>query len=375
MRLNHRFSILVAALSSAGLLAGCNGGGGGSGSGVFSVSATPNVAAVAGQTIALNGYASTSGQGIASASWQQVSGQPVQLSNSNCAQKSSSNASSAGTASAPAGAVLGSYVCPLSVTLPQSASGGSYTFRFTATDSAGNQQTALSTVTASATQTQPLIATAGPSANLYPNQKYTGHCQSTGGGYNAGQTPTYQWSITGPSGVNLPALSASGPAVQLTAPVLANNTNFALTCQVSDGIGNTATGAANLTVYGTSALPPLVANAGSAQIVNTASPVTLTATASASGSAPTAPVYYYWKQTGGKNTVTIANANTANASFVSPGTPTPAKPASGASTPAPSIYDTLTFTVYASYQPIDPTNLTAVPAAQTAQTVVTVVKQ
>lgn len=376
-----RHPVLITALLSAGLLSACGGGGGGgSGSYVLNVTATPSVAATAGQQITLNGYATSAGQSIASASWQQTSGPAVTLTNADCATSSANKLSSAGTASAPSGASLGSYTCPLTVQLPQSATGANYAFRFTATDSQGNQQSATSKVSANPSQGADLTVVAGPNANLYPGQAYKGTCQSTGGVYSAGQTPIYQWSLTGPSGVTPPALASSGPVAQLVAPALAANANFNLGCQVTDGVGQTATGTANLTVYGTSVLPPLVANAGNAQIVATATPVSITATASANGATPSAPVYYYWKQTGGKNTVILSNANTANASFISPGNPAaPASgtstPTSGASAPAPTVYDTLTFTVYASYQPITADNLSQVPAAQQAQTVVTVEQQ
>ena len=375
MKLQHlRLAGLLAALSAAGLLSACNGGSG-SGSDALNVSATPTLNAVAGQQIVLNGYATTAGQSVTSAAWQQISGPAVQMTNASCATSSTHQVSSAGTASAPSGAVLGNYVCPLTVQLPQSASGENYTFRFTATDSLGNTQSAQSSVTTKASANASLTAVAGPNANLYPDQAYTGYCQTTGGSYNSGQMPTYQWSITGPSGVTPPALSASGPSVQLTAPTLASNANFTLACQVADGIGGTATGTANLTVYGTGSLPPIIANAGNAQIVGTAVPVNLTATAQVNGGSPSVPVYYYWAQTGGKNTVTLANANTANASFVAPGTPSSTAASSGASAPAPSVYDTLTFTVYTSYQPISASDLSSIPTAQQAQTVVTVVQQ
>lgn len=365
--------VLITALLAAGLLSACGGGSGSSGSSVLNVSATPSVAATAGQQITLNGYATTAGQSIASASWQQTSGPAVTLTNAGCATGSTSKLSSAGTASAPSGASVGSYTCPLTVHLPPSATAADYGFRFTATDAQGNQQSASSAVTTKPSSASALTVVAGPNANLYPGQTYQGTCQSTGGVYSTGQTPAYQWSITGPSGVIPPALASSGPVAQLVAPTLATDANFNLGCQVTDGIGRVATGTANLTVYGTSALPPLVANAGNAQIVSTATPVALVATASANGSTPSAPVYYAWVQTGGQNTVTLSNANTANASFISPGNP--AAPTSSASAPAPTLYDTLTFTVYASYQPITASNLSQVPAAQQAQTVITVEKQ
>lgn len=368
-------ALLAAVIGACGALAGCNTGSGSStGSGIFNVSSTQMVNGMAGQTVTLTGTAQTAGQSVASASWTQISGPAATLSNANCAQSSKSNLSSAGSASAPSGAQLGNYVCPLTVQLPASGTTAQYQFKFTATDSNGNTQSSISTINASATQAAPLSATVAPNANLYPGQTYKGACQTVGGIFtSAQQQPVYQWSITGPSGVTPPALTASGPQVTLTAPYLPNQTNFSLVCQASDGAGNTATGSASLTVYGTSALPPMTVNAGAAQVVNTASTVNLSATVSGASGPVTAPLYYYWKQTGGTHTVTIANANTANASFVAPGAPS--APSSGGSAPAPTVYDTQTFTVYVSYQPIDPANLSGIPASQQAQTVVTVIQQ
>jgi hypothetical protein len=367
-------SLAVVSAIAALTLSACNdNGSSGANGGAFSVSVDSNTTATSGQSVTINGYAQSVGQGVTTASWQQISGPTVSLTNANCAQHSASMASSAGTASAPSGAQSANYVCPLTISVPQSANGTTYKFRFTAADAYGNQQSAIATVMANPSASSQMTVSVGPNAGLYPGQKYVGTCQSAGGVYNSGQQPTYQFSLTGPSGVTPPAYTASGAQVQLTAPILANNTNFTLGCQVTDGIGNVANSTANLTVYGTASLPPLVANAGTAQIVNTATPVTLTASASANGGTPTAPVYYYWKQTGGTNTVSLANANTASASFVAPGAPS--APKSGSSAPAPTVYDTLTFTVYASYQPIDPSNLSSIPSTQTAQTVVTVIKQ
>jgi hypothetical protein len=370
-----RVSIAPFALSlvASAVLSACGGGGGGgggSGSSALAVSAQNALSGIAGQTVVLNGYAQTAGQSIASASWQQTSGPTAQLTDADCAKATSSTVTAPGASSAAAAKV--NYTCPLSVTLPVGGASQQYGFRFTVTDATGNQQSATATVNAAPAQGQALSVVAGPNANLYPGQTYKGSCQATGGVYSAGQAPTYQWSISGPAGVTPPALAASGASVSLVAPTPAASQSFQLTCQVADSLGASATGLANLTVYGTSALPPLVVNAGDAQVVSTATPVTLTAAAQTASGQTTAPVYYFWKQTGG-SPVTLANVNTAHASFVSPGNP-PAS-TSTASTPAPSILTTLTFTVYASYQPIDPSNLSAIPAAQQGQTTVEVTQQ
>ncbi len=371
-------------------LAGCGGGNGSSGSGVLKVSATQSVTAQSGASASLTGFATTAGQSITSATWTQISGPALALSNANCATAATSKLSSAASG---AGAQMVNYTCALGVQIPPATSSQTYQFRFTVTDALGNTQSATTTLTADAAQTQPLVVAAGPNANLYPGQSYKGSCVTTGGFYANGQTPTYQWSIQGPSGVTPPALTASGPTVSLTAGYPASQQNYTLTCQVTDGAGNSANGTAALTVYGTSALPLLVANAGPAQVVTTGAAVQLSGSAttasasssststsgttssssSTSSSTSTAPVYYYWKQTGGTNQVVLANANTPTPSFVAP---QPAAPASGASAPASgSVYDTLTFTEYVSYQPIDPSQLSQIPASQQATTVVTVVNQ
>lgn len=357
---------LGAALSIS--LSACGGGGGADGSGVLSVAAQ-STSAVAGNSVVVNGYAQTAGQAISSASWQQVAGPTAQVSDAGCSSATQSKASAAGAASS-ASAALVNYVCPLTVTLPNSSAAQQYQFRFTANDATGNQQSALSTVSAIATPGAAFSTLAGPNANLYPGQTYKGACQTVGGVFAPGQSPVYQWSITAPSGVTPPAIAASGASVSFVAPSWASQENLQLVCQATDGMGTTAQSAADVAVYGTASLPLLVVSAGSSQVVNTATPVTMTATAQASGGVPSSTVYYLWQQTGGTS-VTLANANTATASFVAPGQPTAGTPSAS----GPSIQSTLTFTVYASYQPITAANLSSVPAAQQSQTTVEVIQQ
>ncbi|OIQ97800.1 hypothetical protein GALL_201250 [mine drainage metagenome] len=360
---------LGAALSIS--LSACGGGGGADGSGGLSVAAQ-STSTVAGNSVVVNGYAQTAGQAISSASWQQIAGPTAQVSDANCSSATQNTISAAGTASAASSqsAALVNYVCPLTVTLPNSSAAQQYQFRFTANDATGNQQSALSTVSAIATPGAAFSTLAGPNANLYPRQTYKGACQTVGGVFAPGQSPVYQWSITAPSGVTPPAIAASGASVSFVAPSWASQENLQLVCQATDGMGTTAQSAADVAVYGTASLPLLVVSAGSSQVVNTATPVTMTATAQASGGVPSSTVYYLWQQTGGTS-VTLANANTATASFVAPGQPTVGTPSAS----GPSIQSTLTFTVYASYQPITAANLSSVPAAQQSQTTVEVIQQ
>jgi hypothetical protein len=372
----RRYGLAFLLVSAAASLAACGGGGAGgggsSGASVLSISAQSNVAGSGGQSVVVDGYAQTAGQAVSSASWQQIAGPTAQVSDANCSSATQNTISAAGTASAASSqsAALVNYVCPLTVTLPNSGAAQQYQFRFTVNDATGNQQTTTATVSAAATPGSAFSSLTGPNANLYPGQTYKGSCQTVGGVFAAGQSPVYQWSITGPSGVTPPALAASGATVSLVAPSPSSQENFQVVCQATDGVGTTAQSAANVDVYGTANLPPLVVSAGSSQVVNTATAVSLTASAQANGGAPTSPVYYYWQQTSGTS-VTLANATTATASFVAPGQPTAGTPSAS----GPSIQSTLTFTVYADYQPITASNLSSIPASQQSQTTVEVIQQ
>jgi hypothetical protein len=367
-------------------LTACGGGGGGELSGADSTiqsQAKAPASALAASTISLQGLATSVNGPITSASWQQTGGPAVLLTNSACTDATSTP--QGGTSGA---STVLNYVCTTGVTLPNVQQATDFSFQFTAFNAVGGVSTSKVTVAVSPAIRTPLTVTAGPSQGVLPGQIYSGSCAAisnavasvnTGSG-SAAQSPAinYQWQIQATSGSGgLPVLNTSpNGAVSFVAPTLSTPTDYTLTCQATDSLGNTGSAVVNVTDYGTSALPPLVVSAGNAQVAAVNTQVKLQASATTRPASST-PIYYYWTQTGGPS-VSLANANTATPSFVYAYT-LPPSPASSGSAPASSgtsgttsALATLTFTVYASYQPITASDLSAIPASQQASTSVVI---
>jgi len=385
---SRRFATAGLSVLASSILVACGGGGGGglagAGSTIQSQAKAP-ATALAASTISLQGLATSVNGPITSASWQQTGGPAALLTNSTCT----------GATSTPQGGTSGAsavlnYACTTGVTLPNVQQATNFSFQFTASNAAGGVSTSQVTIAVSPAVSTPLTVTAGPSQGVLPGQTYSGSCAAisnavasvnTGSG-SAAQSPAinYQWQIQTTSGSGgLPVLNTSpNGAVSFVAPTSSTPTDYTLTCQATDSLGNTGSAVVNVTDYGTSALPPLVVSAGNAQVAAVNTQVNLQA--SATTNPPTsAPVYYAWVQTGGPQ-VNLANANTATPSFVYAYPPTSGSsaPASSSSAPASSTSGTqsalatLTFTVYASYQPITASNLSAIPASQQASTSVVI---
>jgi hypothetical protein len=128
-----------------------------------------------------------------------------------------------------------------------------------------------------------------------------------------GDDLTYAWTQTGGPAVTLSSTTAAKPT--FTAPSSASTLTFSLV--VRDGKANSA--AATTTVTTTAPVNPVpVANAGTAQTVNTGSTVTLDG--SGSRDADNDPLTYTWTQTGGP-AVPLSSRTVQKPTFTAPATP------------------------------------------------------
>ncbi|GAB3838234.1 hypothetical protein GCM10028799_78530 [Kribbella italica] len=129
-----------------------------------------------------------------------------------------------------------------------------------------------------------------------------------------GDDLTYAWTQTGGPAVTLSSTTAAKPT--FTAPSSASTLTFSLV--VRDGLANSA--AATTTVTTTSPVNQVpVANAGTAQTVNTGAAVTLDG--SGSRDADNDPLTYTWTQTGGP-AVTLSSRTVQKPTFTAPSTKT-----------------------------------------------------
>ncbi|WP_433169159.1 PKD domain-containing protein [Kribbella sp. CA-247076] len=127
-----------------------------------------------------------------------------------------------------------------------------------------------------------------------------------------GDDLTYAWTQTGGPAVTLSSTTAAKPT--FTAPSSASTLTFSLV--VRDGKANSA--AATTTVTTTPVNQAPVANAGTAQTVNTGTTVTLDG--SGSRDADNDPLTYTWTQTGGP-AVTLSSRTVQKPTFAAPATP------------------------------------------------------
>ena len=123
-----------------------------------------------------------------------------------------------------------------------------------------------------------------------------------------GDDLTYAWTQTGGPAVTLSSTTAAKPT--FTAPSSASTLTFSLV--VRDGRANSAAATTTVTTTPVNQVP--VANAGTAQTVNTGSTVTLDG--SGSRDADNDPLTYTWTQTGGA--VTLSSTTAAKPTFTAP---------------------------------------------------------
>ncbi|TCC23473.1 PKD domain-containing protein [Kribbella speibonae] len=127
-----------------------------------------------------------------------------------------------------------------------------------------------------------------------------------------GDALTYAWTQTGGPAVTLSSTTAAKPT--FTAPSSASTLTFSLV--VRDGTANSAAATTTVTTTPVNRVP--VANAGTAQTVNTGTTVTLDG--SGSHDPDNDPLTYAWTQTGGP-AVTLSSTTAAKPTFTAPATP------------------------------------------------------
>jgi len=234
----------------------------------------------AGSNVVLTGSGTDIDGAIASYAWAQTAGPSVVLANANTATAN--------------------------FTAPSPGSDTTLTFRLTVTDNQGATGTASVDVLVRAAPNQP------PTANAGANQTAAAGAtvNLVGSGTDPDGTITaYAWTqIAGPQ-VNL--LNANTANASFVVPSAPAGTVFGFQLTVTDNLGATGTATVSVTV---SANQPPTASAGADQSVSSGATVTL----NGSGSDPDGTIVaYQWAQTAGP-TVTLANANTAIASFTAP---------------------------------------------------------
>ncbi|WP_134130678.1 PKD domain-containing protein [Kribbella pratensis] len=127
-----------------------------------------------------------------------------------------------------------------------------------------------------------------------------------------GDDLTYAWTQTGGPAVTLSSTTAAKPT--FTAPSSASTLTFSLV--VRDGQANSAAATTTVTTTPVNQVP--VANAGTAQSVNTG--ITVTLDGSGSRDADGDDLTYAWTQTGGP-AVTLSSTTAAKPTFTAPATP------------------------------------------------------
>jgi Leucine-rich repeat (LRR) protein len=241
-----------------------------------------NQSVESGDNVQLNGIVSDSDGAIGNVTWVQTAGPSVVLNTS-----------------APA---LANFVAPV-VSLDTV-----FSFQLNVQDNKGASASSSTNVTVKAK------ANALPVANPGVDQTVTsgGNVTLTGSGTDSdGSIVSYAWLQTAGPAVTLanPASASTG----FTAPVVLLDTVFTFQLSVQDDKGATASSSVSITVKPAPNQPP-VAQAGAYQTVASGAAVTLSGTATDSDGSIAS---YVWLQTAGP-TVTLSNANTANASFTAP---------------------------------------------------------
>jgi ribosomal protein L14 len=180
------------------------------------------------------------------------------------------------------------------------------TFRLTVTDDRGGTGSATTNVTVRNVN-QPPVANAGANQSVNEGDAVT----LNGSGTDAdGTIANYAWLQT--AGPTVTLTNANSATATFTAPPAATDTVLTFRLTVTDNEGATGVATVNVTVRHVNRSP--TANAGANQTVNEGASVTL----SGSGTDPDGTIVTFaWVQINGPG-VTLANANTATATFVAP---------------------------------------------------------
>lgn len=312
------------------------------------VSPGKNATVNAGEAITISGEVSSS-RALAKIYWAQIGGAPIaELVNADCSVKFTRTEE---------GKEI--HACDLTFTAPADlAADSSAIFRLTGIDQLGDSRygdvTVQIKVAGGDGDSGDLTVDAGQDEDVMPGAVVERTCGYTGGDFSKGE-PKYTWRVVSSTDpMNVPRLTVVGGDMSFTAPTSAEGQVLKLQCMVQDGAGAWASDDVTFRVYGSNDLPPLLANAGSAQSVKSLDAVILDAGQTQDPANVGTAVYYLWEQVSGPE-VTLSNATSERASFV-----------------APSVTGTteMVFRVYVSRSPI--TDKTKLAASESAETVIVV---
>jgi len=237
-------------------------------------------------TVNLNGSASSDKEGAVTYLWSQTSGTTVTLNNTTTATPS--------------------------FIAPSVDSDSVLEFKLVVTDSEGatSQDTVVVTVKNTIVPNQSPTANAGLDQSINENTTATLNGSGTD---SDGWISGYQW--TQISGTTVSIVNANSANASFTAPNISSDTTLTFRLTVTDNSGATATDimAVNIKNIPIQNQPP-IANAGSDQSVNENTTTTLNGSGTDSDGWISG---YQWTQISG-TTVSIVNANSANASFTAP---------------------------------------------------------
>jgi len=249
--------------------------------------AGPDLTVDAGQQVTINGSGSDSDGAIASYEWSQVGGQAITLTNTTNAN--------------------------LQFNAPAVQQQATATLRLTVTDNLG--ATGFDDVVITI---NPVAANVPPTADAGPDVTVTSADLVTINGSGSdvdGRIISYLWTQVGGTPVSLN--SVINPTVEFTAPPVQATVTATLRLTVTDNLDATGFDEVVITITpgtpGTGNQPP-VANAGTDQAVNIQDFVALTGSGSDADGTVTS---FSWAQVSGPS-VTLNNANTANANFTAP---------------------------------------------------------
>jgi L-fucose isomerase-like protein len=230
--------------------------------------------------VTLTGSGSDADGSVASYSWTQIAGPSVTLTG-------------AGSPTA-------------TFTAPAAASDTVLSFRLTVTDNLGASSSATTNVTVKHVNVVP-TANAGADQTVNENSPVA---LAGSGADSDGTIASYSWTQTGGTSVSLSGGSTA--TASFTAPATMSDTVLSFRLTVTDNSGASSSATTSVTVKHVNVAP--AANAGTNQVVNENSQVTL----AGSGSDTDGTIASYsWRQTAGPN-VTLGNANTANVTFTAP---------------------------------------------------------
>jgi hypothetical protein len=320
---------ILSVIMSAIVLSGCEGGGGGADSAGLRVSAGPDTTMYSGQSIVINGTAIDTSANIASMSWSPAGGASgLTISNQNC-DIHTSNGGSGGYL------VNNQWGCSLTVTAPQVSVPTVYQIALTASE-------ATSTTTTTSVKNSPKSATSTMNLTVYPQQvspmtinlgndfsvlggNAINLTCNTNGGLNTTTNPmTYYWEVSTTSTDKITILNPTQKNLTITAPQPAENPDvYMFTCTATDGQNTVKSASVNVTVNHNSI--PATANAGVTTKIGSnlialldGSGSTLSGTTTGS-SGTTGNLYYQWGQIDSSGyTVSLTNANTSKATFLTP---------------------------------------------------------